>query len=203
MPGYYDIDEILAEEELIPCTTQFDYSYLSHLDPEAAAATSSKTQHRHVLPEHSKIKMPIWAMRKWADLGFCRVSLPKHYGIKARDMLGADPAAVMLRPRFFRSGRAVALVLVTAAHKNARTLAAQPASARRTSQLQQLEATLQDARLLRETLLQVGCAFFSCPPKRPLAHFRCDWFSSLRAPSNKTFTTHARGTRQFFSLVAL
>jgi hypothetical protein len=156
MPGYYDIDDILAEEELVPCKTFFDFSYLSHLDPDTAV--NSK---QHYLPENSKIKMPVWAVRKWADLGFCRVTLPKHYGLRARELLQADPTAVTLRPRFFRSGQCVTDLIEISAHKNAKNLAAQPSSARRTAQLQQLEDVLQEARKLRETLLQVcTCSVF-------------------------------------------
>lgn len=160
MPGYYDIDDILAEEELVPCKTSFDFSYLSHLDPDSVYGGGNNKHHNnHVLPENSKIKIPVWAVRKWADLGFCRITqLPKHYGLKARELLQADPAAVSLRqPRFFRSGKCVADLIERSAHRNAKNLlATQPASsARRNAQLQQLEAVLQEARKLRETLLQV------------------------------------------------
>ena len=87
--SYYDIDTILAEEELVPCSTLFDFSYLSHLDPDLRG--------KHFLPEGSRIKMPIWAIEKWAMLGFVRLSLPRHYGRKARERLEADAAEVDLR----------------------------------------------------------------------------------------------------------
>lgn len=89
--SYYDIDAILAEEELIPCNTLFDFSHLAYLDPD---------HHRiptHHLPEGSKIKLPLWAIEKWAMLGFVRLSLPRHYGRKARERLEADPADADLR----------------------------------------------------------------------------------------------------------
>lgn len=151
MPGYYDIDDILAEEELVPCKTLFDFSYLSHLDPD-----NSHSKH-HYLPENSKIKVPIWAIRKWADLGFCRITtLPKHYGLKARELFQADPAAVTLRSRYFQSGQCLIHLVETSAHKCAKNLAsATSSSSRRTAQLQQLEAILQESNKLRETLLQV------------------------------------------------
>lgn len=89
-PSYYDIDSILAEEELVPCSNLFDFSHLSHLDPEARHGESH-------LPEGSQIKMPLWAVEKWANLGFVRVSLPRHFSRKARERLEADPAEVDLR----------------------------------------------------------------------------------------------------------
>ena len=92
MPSnYYDIDAILAEEELIPCTTLFDFSYLSHLDPDIV------DDKQHYLVENSRIKVPLWAVEKWANLGFVRLSLPRHYARKARERLEADPSEVDLR----------------------------------------------------------------------------------------------------------
>ena len=90
MPSYYDIDEILAEEELIPCTNLFDFSHLAHLDPDLVGGM-------HYLPEGSQVKLPLWAMEKWAMLGFVRMSLPRHFGRKARERLEADPGQADLR----------------------------------------------------------------------------------------------------------
>lgn len=151
MPSYYDIDDILAEEEAVPCLTLFDFSHLAHLHPDHANASG----HRNSLPENSKIKMPLWAIRKWAELGFCRLLLPTHYRTRARELIQADPASVTLRPRFFHSGHAIVNVMESSAQENAKILAKQPASAERNAQLQYLEAGLQEARQLRETLLQV------------------------------------------------
>jgi hypothetical protein len=88
---YYDVDAILAEEELVPCSTNFDFSYLSHLDPDLV---DSK---KHYLSESTRIKMPLWAIEKWATLGYVRLSLPRHFGKKARERLEADPSEVDLR----------------------------------------------------------------------------------------------------------
>jgi hypothetical protein len=88
--SYYDIDAILAEEELIPSTTLFDFSHLSHLDKDGR-------NRDHFLPEASRIKMPLWAVHEWAMLGFVRLSLPRHYGRRARERLEADPGDADLR----------------------------------------------------------------------------------------------------------
>lgn len=97
--SYYDIDAILAEEELVPCTTLFDFSHLSHLDPDARHRESH-------LPEASQIKMPLWAVEKWATLGYVRLSLPRHYSRKARERLEADPGDADLR---YEEGRKMVL----------------------------------------------------------------------------------------------
>lgn len=150
--GYYNLDAILAEEELVPCTTNFDFSYLSHLDPDRS------DDGNHYLPENTKIKMPVWSISKWADLGFCKISsLPRHYGRKARELLDADAKSVDLRKRnerFFLSGKAIITLIERSAHKTARNLRGRGHNA----QLQQLENILQEAAKLRETLLQVRTA---------------------------------------------
>lgn len=91
MPGYYDIDAILAEEELIPCTTNFDFAHLGHLDPDQHL---SGKQH---LPEGSRIKLPLWALKKWSSLNYVNMGFPRHYQRKARERLAAAPSEVDLR----------------------------------------------------------------------------------------------------------
>lgn len=94
--SYYDVDAILAEEELIPCTTLFEFSHLQHLDPDASIGHLTKTKSKY-LAENSRIKLPLWAVEKWANLGFVRLQLPRHYGRKARERLEADPGDADLR----------------------------------------------------------------------------------------------------------
>jgi hypothetical protein len=115
--NYYDVDAILAEEALVPCTTLFDFSFLSHLDPDITASSAAATQGKqrrdqaqHYLRESSRINMPLWAVEKWALLGYVRLAVPKHYGQKLRERLEADASQVDLRKRnerFFLSGRRV------------------------------------------------------------------------------------------------
>lgn len=96
---YFDIESILAEEELVPCTTLFDFSHLGHLEDSSsssgtARASSTETQY---LKEGTKLKMPLWAMEKWASLRYVKVHLPRHLNQKARERWEADPLAVDLR----------------------------------------------------------------------------------------------------------
>eukprot|EP00977_Amphora_coffeiformis_P013562 scaffold3586_cov164-Amphora_coffeaeformis.AAC.13 len=93
MSSYYDLDAILSEEELVPCFTNFDFSFLSRLDPDFH---QDDVDHG-VLAENCKLKMPIWAMQKWGPLGYVKMVLPRHYARKAREKLEADPLQVDLR----------------------------------------------------------------------------------------------------------
>jgi len=45
--SYYDIDEILAEEELLPVTNNFDFTCLAHLDPDYVHSTHQQYQNHH------------------------------------------------------------------------------------------------------------------------------------------------------------
>lgn len=98
---YYDLDAILAEEELLPCTALFDFSHLGHLDDEdnVHSINDSNKSDSPVgyLKEDSKIKMPLWAMKKWSQLGYVNVRVPRHFNTKARERLEADSSAVDLR----------------------------------------------------------------------------------------------------------
>ena len=119
MPSYYDIDTILAEEELLTIKPSFAFAHLSHLDPDSHRAVTRKrrravvdseedgltkkgtnnndTSSHHQLPEGTKIKMPLWAVDRWAMLGFVKIpSLPRHYRQRMKERLQADPVTMNL-----------------------------------------------------------------------------------------------------------
>ena len=110
--SYYDIDAILAEEELVPCTTLFEFSHLADLDPDGVHHRQQKHpnddendygESSAYLPENSRIKIPLWAVEKWATLGFVRLQLPRHYGRRARERYDADPGDANLRYVLFHT----------------------------------------------------------------------------------------------------
>lgn len=111
--SYYDIDEILAEEELIPVTSNFDFAYLAHLDPEYTHASHhviGKKGVKNYLAEGTRFKMPLWSIQIWAEKSFITLRIPKHYGKRIRERLDADPVSVDLRKRnerYYRSGMAI------------------------------------------------------------------------------------------------
>jgi len=86
MPSYYDIDPILADEHIVPCATNSDFAYLGHLDKTTGS-----------LPAHTRLRLPLWAVRAWSNLGYCRISVPVEYSQKAREQVAADPVRVDLR----------------------------------------------------------------------------------------------------------
>lgn len=88
MPGYYDIDEILAEEEFIPCQTMLDFSYLGHLNPDNM---NNNDNDDDFIPEGTCIQMPLWSIKKWCDLNYVKIALPKQYRLKARERMESDP----------------------------------------------------------------------------------------------------------------
>ncbi|CAJ1962409.1 unnamed protein product [Cylindrotheca closterium] len=163
--SYFDVDAILAEEELIPCTTLFEFSHLKHLDPDASigggrSSSSKKSRAKNYLEENSRIKLPLWALEKWANLGFVRLQLPRHYGRKARERLEADPGDADLRKkneRFFLAGKVLVDLILTSSEKVATAIASSPRwrqNARRTAHTRALEQVSEDATLLKRTLLK-------------------------------------------------
>ena len=133
--SYYDIDAILAQEELIPVKNGFKFSHLAHLDPDyvhqhhkgpSKKRTYSQQsqdyeagendesldyiQQHHILPDNTRFKMPLWSIDKWSKLNYVQIYLPKQYNRKGREKLDADPASVDLRrksERFYMSGMAL------------------------------------------------------------------------------------------------
>jgi len=168
--SYYDIDGILAEEELIPCTTLFEFSHLGDLDPdgthheqqqeENGTNNSGGGESSTFLPENSRIKVPLWAVDKWAVLGFVRLQLPRHYRRRARERYDADPADANLRKRnerFFLSGRRLVHLIEESSTEVAKAIAKLPRRNSSNSMIrhtQALKLVSEEARALRRTLLQ-------------------------------------------------
>jgi hypothetical protein len=110
MPRYYDIDTILAEEELLTVKPKFSFAHLSHLDPDSHRAAHDRKRRRgvdgivkkggshHHLPEGTKIQVPLWVVDRWAMLNFVRIpALPKHYRQRMKERLEADAVHMNLR----------------------------------------------------------------------------------------------------------
>eukprot|EP00521_Asterionellopsis_glacialis_P018046 CAMPEP_0195295480 /NCGR_PEP_ID=MMETSP0707-20130614/17494_1 /TAXON_ID=33640 /ORGANISM="Asterionellopsis glacialis, Strain CCMP134" /LENGTH=261 /DNA_ID=CAMNT_0040356721 /DNA_START=74 /DNA_END=859 /DNA_ORIENTATION=+ len=158
--SYYDIDSILAEEELVPCSNLFDFSRLAHLSPDhttsptsGAGAADSKALY---LPEHSSFKMPLWSIEQWTQLGFVNIGIPKHFRQTARERLLADPSQADLRrynERFYASGlKWMDLVSSMSSSDDTSTKSTTSTSSRH--QRRQQEINDNEAKALRTTLLQ-------------------------------------------------
>jgi len=170
--SYYDIDAILAEEELVPCTTLFEFSHLADLDPDGTHHRQQRQQNEEendcgessaYLPENNRIKIPLWAVEKWATLGFVRLQLPRHYGRRARERYDADPGDANLRKRnerFFLSGRRLVHLIEQSSTQVAKAIASLPRSRKNNNNsmirhTQALRQVSEEARSLRRTLLQI------------------------------------------------
>jgi len=172
--SYYDIDGILAEEELIPCTTLFEFSHLGELDSDGSHYQQQQQQQQQqlgkvgsknfnfstFLPENSRIKIPLWAVERWAMLGFVRLQLPRHYKRSARERYDADPGNADLRKkneRFFLSGRRLVDLIEQSSTEVATAIAKLPRRNSSSSMLRHTQALREvsvEARALRLTLLQ-------------------------------------------------
>uniref|UniRef100_A0A7S2S5C2 DNA replication complex GINS protein PSF3 n=1 Tax=Eucampia antarctica TaxID=49252 RepID=A0A7S2S5C2_9STRA len=179
--SYYDIDDILAEDVLVPVINVVDFSHLAHLDPDyihlpfrvadvdedendndeqkmekaRARARQRRTQEDYYLPEGSKIDMPLWAIEKWAMLGYIRVSIPRHFGRKFRERLVADPVAVDLRNRnehFFIAGTKIVDLIVRCSFASAAAASTRSNTAY-TQHAAIMARVARDAQELKQTLL--------------------------------------------------
>jgi len=166
MYSYYNIDNILAEEEIVSCTSLFDFLHLGHIDPgnvtgftsqsNAALKGVQRQRKSGYLPENTRIKMPLWSVDKWAKLGFARISIPRHFGRKARERLATDPGSADLRSkneRYFRSG----VQLVNLIDECANVIPAKAVTAdksRRRTNISIMQGLSREAKDLRQTLLE-------------------------------------------------
>ena len=90
--SFLDIDEILSEEERIPCIFNIDASNLGYLD---------STNNLPDLPAHSKVELPLWLASTLSDKNMIEIELPKHYGSRIREDIMAGATAVPLREYSF------------------------------------------------------------------------------------------------------
>jgi hypothetical protein len=124
---YYDIDDFLADEELLPCTTMYDFTLLAHLKADEGGSTTTVTagsasssnknsgeKDRH-LDGNTKLQMPIWTIREWSRLNYVKIKVPKKYSSTARDSVKADPLHFELNQSYFRSGKALVQMLLNSA----------------------------------------------------------------------------------------
>eukprot|EP00457_Paulinella_chromatophora_P015961 gb/GEZN01016676.1/.p1 GENE.gb/GEZN01016676.1/~~gb/GEZN01016676.1/.p1 ORF type:complete len:202 (-),score=31.71 gb/GEZN01016676.1/:229-804(-) len=104
--GFYDIDDILAEAEMIPAVFRIDGIDLGYLDEQSQSID---------LKKNSKVGLPYWLAAVLAKRGMVEVDLARTPFGKPRfrtDLL-ADPAAYDLRnrnPYFYTLGLKLALL---------------------------------------------------------------------------------------------
>ena len=98
---YWNIDDILAEEELIPCEFKDDahnLEYLDHLDSKVSAEHKKRQQeHSGTLKKGTKVDLPLWLGIALAERGMCNVYNPVYLTEKYLNLLKAGSEVVNLR----------------------------------------------------------------------------------------------------------
>lgn len=84
---YLDIDNILAEEERLPCTFSVTANNLGFLDP-----SSNNTS----LASNTTVELPLWLVQELYKEGIVQIQTPKHFGQKMRDELDTNNTNVNL-----------------------------------------------------------------------------------------------------------
>ncbi|KMT18591.1 hypothetical protein BVRB_2g027220 [Beta vulgaris subsp. vulgaris] len=90
MANYYDIDDILAEEELIPVVFQKAATGVGLLDP------SSETNN---IEQGAKVELPFWLANELNTRQAVVMSIPSCFNQMTRKEIQADPGSVDLRNR--------------------------------------------------------------------------------------------------------
>ncbi|CAN0202822.1 unnamed protein product [Discosporangium mesarthrocarpum] len=99
---YFDLDNILSEEERIPCVFNLDAVGMGMLDPTSVDED---------ITQGTKVEFPMWMARYLHLKAMVDIELPKHYADKARDQLDAGAGAVNLRnksPFYYEVGGVLA-----------------------------------------------------------------------------------------------
>jgi GINS complex subunit 3 len=80
---YYNIDSIMADEVMVPCTLSYGCTGVGTvIDPSSDANDLAPT---------SKVELPLWMVPVMARRGLAQVSLPIFYGDSMRRKLRAGP----------------------------------------------------------------------------------------------------------------
>jgi len=88
--GYYEIDDIIAEAENIPCLFNIDAVKLGYLDDAG---------NEDDLAKDTRIELPYWLTQVLTTRNMVTVELPKCFTPRFKTALLADPAVVDLRDR--------------------------------------------------------------------------------------------------------
>ena len=83
-----DLNQILSEEERIPCTFTVNALKLGHLDLSAES---------HDLSETTQVDIPMWLGEQLSSRRVVEINPPKHYGKKMRDEMRAGATSINLR----------------------------------------------------------------------------------------------------------
>lgn len=83
-----DIDQILNEEERIPCVFRSDAKGLGFMDATLDTAD---------LPNGTRIELPLWLVSSLSKKRMVQMELPKHFEKRMRDEISAGAANINFR----------------------------------------------------------------------------------------------------------
>lgn len=92
------VDEILLDEERVQCVFLGDIEHLGFLDPNLEA---------DMLPENSKVSLPLWLAKEFSDRGIVRIESPAFLGSKMQNEIASGSNTINFRefsPYFFELG---------------------------------------------------------------------------------------------------
>lgn len=97
---YFNLDDILATQERIPCTFQTEVFNLGYIDPSLDSRD---------IPKGTKLELPFWLAKSLCSRRkqCVTIDLPKHYKEVYREVFNADANVVDLHklgPHFYRFG---------------------------------------------------------------------------------------------------
>ena len=89
--NYYDIDDILAEGQILPCTFQVDVVELGYLDETGESGEDLK--------KGTMIGLPFWMIKQLHIRNMIRVERPLYFQARFADALLVEPSVVNLRSK--------------------------------------------------------------------------------------------------------
>ncbi|RVX03131.1 DNA replication complex GINS protein PSF3 [Vitis vinifera] len=112
MAHYYDVDEIIVEEELVSAVFQKAANGVGILDPSAETnSVNSKALLCFGVEQGSKVELPFWLAHELLQRQAVTINVPACFNQKTRKEIQADAPCVDLRsrcPYFYELGCKVA-----------------------------------------------------------------------------------------------
>ncbi|OQR84769.1 hypothetical protein ACHHYP_12977 [Achlya hypogyna] len=99
--GYFDVTELLSEEERIQCVFQTDATDCGFLDPSSLGKD---------LAANTKLELPLWMTAALTRHGSVKTVVPTCLNSRSRNVVKAGPSAANLRdmnPYYFEVGKKV------------------------------------------------------------------------------------------------
>eukprot|EP00050_Salpingoeca_kvevrii_P014563 m.37498 g.37498 ORF g.37498 m.37498 type:complete len:185 (-) comp5840_c0_seq1:1324-1878(-) len=102
--SYFDVDDILSEQDNLPCLLRSGIIKLGHLDTMRGEPDLAKG---------AKVELPLWLSRALAAKGYIHIDQPQPFSERYQNTLKADPRVVHLHeiaPYFYQFGLHYALL---------------------------------------------------------------------------------------------